>query len=358
MARTFHHLDLSERVFIETQLTLGKRPTAIAVGLNRSRSTISREIRRNGWRAKLRKSAIAGGYRCVAADRRARVLAGTARRQRKLVAGGELWVVVLEGLGRGLSPAQIGSTLSRMADPVRLSYETIYTALYAMPRGQLRANVLDQLRRRHKARRQGRANKRSWAIPDMTLIDQRPSEVDTRLVPGHWEGDMIIGKGNLSQVGTLVERTSLYVALVKLPDGRAETVAKRFGTILKRFKRQLRLSMTYDQGSEMRQHKTLAKDANIAVYFAHPHSPWERGISENTNGLLRQYLPKGTDLSLFSQQQLDDIAWEINTRPRKTLGWKAPAELFLPEAAFNFVKYWSTIGTNKNRPASILKRGH
>jgi transposase, IS30 family len=358
VARTFHHLDLPERVFIETQLTLGKRPTAIAVGLNRSRSTISREIRRNGWRAKLRKSAIAGGYRCVAADRRARVLAGTPRRQRKLVEGGELWVAVLEGLGRGLSPAQIASTLSRMADPVRLSYETIYTALYAMPRGQLRASVLDQLRRRHKARRPGRADKRSRSIPDMTLIDQRPSEVADRLVPGHWEGDLIIGKGNLSQVGTLVERTSLYVALVKLPDGKAETVAKGFGTILKRFKRQLRLSMTYDQGSEMSQHKTLAKDANIAVYFAHPHSPWERGISENTNGLLRQYLPKGTDLSLFSQQQLDDIAWEINTRPRKSLGWKAPAELFLPAGAFNFVKYWSTIGTNKNRPASILKRGH
>ena len=358
MARSFQHLDLSERVYIETQLGLGERPASIAAGLNRARSTISREIRRNGWRAKLRKSSRAGGYRCVAADRRARVLACKARRRRKLEPGNELWVTMEEHLDRGLSPAQIASTLARMAEPVYLSYETIYTALYAMPRGQLRANLLELLRRRHKARRPGRGNRRSWSIPDMTLIDQRPPEVAERLVPGHWEGDLIIGKGNLSQVGTLVERTSLFVALVKLPDGKAETVARRFGTILKRFKSQLRRSMTYDQGSEMSQHKTLAKDANIAVYFAHPHSPWERGISENTNGLLRDYLPKGTDLSLFSQKQLDEIAWELNTRPRKSLGWKAPAELFLPKGAFNFVKYWSTISTNKSRPVFLRQRGH
>jgi transposase, IS30 family len=358
MARTFHHLDLTERVFIETELRLGTRPAAIAAGLKRTWSTVSREIRRNGWRAKLRKGSVAGGYRCVAADRRARVLARKARRRRKLVPGNELWKTVLEHLSRGLSPGQIASTLAHMADPVCFSCETIYTALYAMPRGQLRANLLDLLRRSHKARRAGRANRRSRSIPDMTLIDQRPIEVATRLVPGHWEGDLIIGKGNRSQVGTLVERATLFVALVRLPDGKAETVAKCFGTILKRFKSQMRRSMTYDQGSEMSLHKTLAKDAKIAVYFAHPHSPWERGISENTNGLLRDYLPKGTDLSLFSQRQLDDIAWEINTRPRKTLGWKAPAELFLPKGAFNFVKYWATIGTNKNRPASIHRRGH
>ena len=358
MARTFQHLDLWERVFIQAQLTMGMRPGAIAAKLMRSRSTITREIGRNGWQRKLRKGAIAGGYRCTKADRRARVLAAKPRRPRKLKPGNRLWITMIEHLGRGLSPAQIASTLACMADPVQLSHETIYTALYAMPRGHLRADVLDLLRRGHKARKQGRANKRSWSIPDMTSIEQRPSEVAERLVPGHWEGDLIIGKENLSQVGTLVERTTLFVALVKLPNGKAKTVAKRFATILKRFKSQLRRSMTYDQGSEMSMHKTLAKDANIAVYFAHPHSPWERGISENTNGLLRQYLPKGTDLSQFSQKQLDDIAWEINTRPRKTLGWKAPAELFLPKGAFNFAKYWSTIGTNGNRAVLINQRGH
>ena len=353
MPRSFRHLDLSERIFIQTQLSLGIRPAGIAADLRRARSTISREIRRNGWRAHLRKGAIAGGYRCVAADRRARVLASKVRRRRKLEPDSPLWMSILEHLRQGLSPVQIASTLARMADPVRLSHETIYTALYAMPRGQLSASLLDLLRRRHKARRSARGkNKRSHSIPDMTLIDQRPVEVEMRLIPGHWEGDLIIGKGNLSQVGTLVERTTLFVALVKLPNSKADTVAESFTTVLKRFESQMRRSMTFDQGSEMSRHKTLTQNTGVTVYFAHPHAPWERGICENINGLLRQYLPKATDLSLFSQEQLDDIAWKLNVRPRKTLGWKAPAELFLPEGTFDFVKYWSNIG-NPAAPPSL-----
>jgi IS30 family transposase len=253
---------------------------------------------------------------------------------------------------------QIASTLARMADPVRLSHEAIYTALYAMPRGQLRASLLDLLRRRHKARRPARnKNSRSRSIPDMTLIDLRPPEVAERLIPGHWEGDLIIGKGNLSQVGTLVERKTLFVALVKLRNGKADTVATSFSKIFKRFDSQMRRSMTFDQGSEMSQHKTLTKNTGVTVYFAHPHAPWERGICENINGLLRQYLPKSTDLSLFSQKQLDDIAWKLNTRPRKTLGWKAPAELFLPEGAFDFVNYWGNIGKVAT-PRSKKSKGH
>jgi IS30 family transposase len=231
-----------------------------------------------------------------------------------------------------------------MPDPVRLSYETIYTALYTMPRGQLRSSLLALMRRRHRARRhhRGKEGPSKPPIPDIKLIEQRPAEVQMRLIPGHWEGDLIIGKGNLSQVGTLVERTSLFVALVKLSSTKADVSAQAFSDILNRFDSQLRLSMTYDQGSEMRQHRILTANTGVEVYFAHPHAPWERGICENTNGLLRQYLPKGTNLSLLSQQQLDEIAWQLNTRPRKSLGWKAPAELFLPEGAFNFVQYWST----------------
>lgn len=286
---------------------------------------------------------IAGGYRCVAADRRARVLAIQPRVVRRLVPGNPLWITVVGHLRRGLSPAQITSTLARMPDPVRLSYETIYTALYTMPRGHLRSSLLSLMRRRHHARRpqQGKKGRRKPSIPDMMLIDQRPIEIQIRLIPGHWEGDLIIGKGNLSQVGTLVERTTLFVALVKLDSSKAEVTAEAFTRIFNRFDSQLRRSMTFDQGSEMRHHKTLTKNTGVDVYFAHPHAPWERGISENTNGLLRQYLPKGTDLSLFSQDQLDDIAWMLNTRPRKTLGWKAPAELFLPDGAFDFVQHWS-----------------
>jgi IS30 family transposase len=340
----YGHLEIDERAVIEGQLMLGLRPGTIARGLNRARSTILREIRRNGWKpadelAKGR-SRLAGGYRSVMADRRARVLARKARVERKLVPGTALWNSVREHLGRGLSPAQTCRTLALMAEPMRISYETIYTALYAMPKGELRAQLL---RRRHRARRSRRSKQGPVKppIPDMMLIDQRPAEVEERLIPGHWEGDLIIGKGNLSQIGTLVERSTLFVALVKLNSTRAVETAHAFSEILNRFDSQMRLSMTFDQGSEMRHHQQLTQKTGVKVYFAHPHSPWERGINENINGLLRQYLPKGTDLSVHSQHTLDRIAWQLNVRIRKSLGWKAPAELFLPQGAFDFVKYWS-----------------
>ena len=348
MAKSYRHLEVQERALIETQLRLGMKPAVIASALMRSRSTITREIRRNGWQSDAEvtprsRARIAGGYRCVTADRRARLLTNKPRRLRKLVPGNPPWLIVVDHLRRGLSPAQIQSTLGRMPDPVQLSYETIYTALYTMPRGHLRSSLLALMRRRHHARRprRGKDGRSKPSIPEMVLIDQRPIEVQMRLIPGHWEGDLMIGKGNLSQVGTLVERTTLFVALVKLTSSKADETAQAFTGILNRFDSQLRRSMTYDQGSEMRHHKTLTANTGVDVYFAHPHAPWERGINENTNGLLRQYLPKGTDLSLFSQEQLDDIAWRLNTRPRKTLGWKAPAELFLPAGAFDFVQYWS-----------------
>ena len=348
MASGYRHVSVEERALIETQLRVGWSPARIARALMRSSSTVTREIRRNGWQSAREQTArgrvrVAGGYRCLLADRRARHLAVKPRVERKLVPGNSLWLLVVGHLRRGLSPEQIASTLARMPDPVQLSYETIYTALYTMPRGQLRSSLLALMRRRHHARRpQGRkGGRRKPSIPEMTLIDQRPVEIEMRLIPGHWEGDLIIGKGNLSQIGTLVERTTLFVALVKLTSSRADVTAQAFTEILNRFDSQLRRSMTFDQGSEMRHHQQLTANTGVDVYFAHPHAPWERGISENTNGLLRQYLPKGTDLSLFSQDQLDDIAWMLNTRPRKTLGWKAPAELFLPPGAFDFVKYWS-----------------
>ena len=267
---------------------------------------------------------------------------------RKLILGNSLWLTVVHHLRQGLSPAQISSTLARMNEPAQLSTETIYTALYTMPRGELRASLLAMTRRGHHARRTQRrkSGPQKPPIPDMILMDHRPVEIQMRLIPGHWKGDLIIGKGNRSQVGTLVERTTLFVALVQLESTRADTTAQAFTQILNRFDSQLRRSMTYDQGSEMRHHKTLTANTGVDVYFAHPHAPWERGISENTNGLLRQYLPKGTDLSHFSQEQLDDIAWKLNTRPRKTLGWKAPAELFLPAGAFDFVQHWSAKITN------------
>ena len=302
---------------------------------------------RNGWRPASDATAQSrrwgnGMYLARTAHRRARQLHQKPRVERRLVPGTPLWSIVLAHLRRRLSPAQIASTLARRPTPVRISHETLYATFYAMPRGQLRASLLRLLRRKRPQRGARSPERHQRAFLDaMTLIDHRPQEVDQRIVPGHWEGDLIKGAMNRSRVGTLVERTTLFVALVKLEDGRAQTTAQGFSTILQRFQSPMRLSMTYDQGREMARHQWLEQHTGIKVYFAHPHSPWERGIHENTNGLLRQYLPKGHDLSRFSQHQLDEIAMELNARPRKSLAWKAPAELFLPEKDFNFVQFWS-----------------
>jgi len=352
MASGYFHLSGEERCLIQAQLSLRWSAAAIAAALDRSRSTITREIARNGWAVGAGGKRVAGAYIAARADHRARLRAGKPRVPRKLQRHTPLWELVLQQLRRGLSPEQIASTLALMESPVQLSYEAIYTALYAMPRGVLRDKTLKLLRRGHKGRRLRASahERRNRAIPDMVLIDQRPEEIDQRLVPGHWEGDLMIGKGNRSQVGTLVERTTLFVALVRLDNAKAPTVADAFATILNRVDSQLRRSMTYDQGTEMAHHKTLTEKTGVVVYFAHPHSPWQRGISENTNGLLRQYLPKSTDLSVFTQDQLDGIAWRLNTRPRKTLAWKTPAELFLPPGAFDFVKHWNAEDSVALRP--------
>jgi IS30 family transposase len=349
MGSKYKQLCLEERALIQTQISMGWSPAAIAAGLQRARSTVLRELRRNGWRRSAEVSYQSrrwgnGGYLARLADRRARRLRAMPRVVRRLVPGTPLWEQVMAELSRGLSPAQVGLTLGRMAEPVRLSHETIYTALYAMPRGELRARIMTLLRRRRMSRRSrskgGVGAARNQFVDPIKLIDQRPEDVNLRLVPGHWEGDLIKGRFNQSQVGTLVERTTLYVALVKLEDGSAKTTAEGFARILNRFDTAMRKSLTYDQGREMAHHRWLEQQTGIDVYFAHPHSPWERGINENINGLLRQFLPRREDLSRFSQDQLDEIALLLNARIRKSLGNKAPAELFLPKGAFDFVQFW------------------
>jgi len=333
---------------IQAKLELGFKPRAIARGLNRAASTIKRELDRNGWQASVEprkrgRPLLAGGYRLHAAQARACLLASKPRVMRKLVVGSPLWHHVIDWLGRGLSPEQVEGTLSRMQEPIRISHETIYTSIYAMPRGELRTEVIALLRKSHKTRRpRARGEDRRGLIPNMTSIDERPIEVAERLVPGHWEGDLIKGSANRSQVGTLVERKSLFTVLAQMDNATALCAATSFARVLARIDSQMLRSLTYDQGKEMMAHEKFSRDTGMTVYFAHPHSPWERGINENTNGLLRQYLPKGSDLSIYTQDQLDDIAWTLNVRPRKSLGWKCPAELFLPEGAFDFKAYWST----------------
>jgi transposase, IS30 family len=347
MKKKYKHIALNERTLIQTQLQQGFSPSTIAEGLGRHRSSIIRELKRNGWKPTPKDKGVgrpplAGGYSSLRANIRAQKLASTPRVVRKLFVGSQLWEKVMDGLKQGLSPEQISGAMSRLDEPIRLCHETIYQAIYVMPRGNLRTEAIELLRCGHKKRRpRTRGSDRRGKIPNMISIEQRPEDILERLVPGHWEGDHIKGKGNRSQVGTLVERKTRFVALVKLADGTAQATAEGFGKILQRFDVDLRRSLTYDQGREMTEHAKLTKDTSIKVYFAHPHSPWERGQNENTNGLLRQYLPKGTDLSAFSQQGLDDIAWKLNTRPRKSLNWKCPAELFLPENNFNFKAYWA-----------------
>jgi IS30 family transposase len=324
MSKYYQHLSSTERAVIQVQLEIGLKPAAIAGGLNRSVSTVSRELRRNGWKRPQSKRGrgrptVAGGYRAEAADKRAQICAASPRVQRRLRPGTVLWDCVVHYL--------------------QISHETIYTAIYAMPLGELRTAVIGWLRFGHNKRRpRSRGEDRRGRIPEMVSIHDRPPEVEERLVPGHWEGDLIKGAYNRSAVGTLVERTTLFTVLAKLDSAAAEATVSGFSQVLNRIEAQKRLWLTYDQGREMAAHRRLTDATGVKVYFTDPHSPWQRGINENTNGLLRQYLPKGSDLSLFTQQELDEIAWSLNTRPRKSLGWKCPVEVFAP-GEFDLVEH-------------------
>ena len=351
MEKTYKHLGCTERAVIQVGLEQGLSLRSIARVLHRPVSTVSRELSRNDWeppslRAGRRgRRPVAGGYRAVRAEQRARQIECQPRKDKRLVLGETLWNEVVELLKSGNSPEQVSATLKRMhpEEPqFRVSHETIYTAIYAMPRGELRKEVIALLRQSRKKRRpRSRGEDRRGSIPNMVSIHERPPEVEERLVPGHWEGDLIKGARNASAVGTLVERSCLFVTLAKVDNASAKAAEKGFSFVLNRIDAQRRLSMTYDQGKEMACHERLAENTGIEVYFADPHSPWQRGINENTNGLLRQYLPKGTDLSVYSQEALDQVALKLNTRPRKSLGWKCPAEIFIQD--FDFKEYYGRI---------------
>jgi IS30 family transposase len=241
---------------------------------------------------------------------------------------------VEQDLCRRWSPEQIARRLKRdFGDDTTMtvSHETIYQSLFVQGRGELRRELARCLRSGRTARRhhgQPRPGGGS-RIPDMIMISERPAEADDRAVPGHWEGDLLVGKGHASAIGTLVERSTRYTMLLHLPHGRnAESVRDAMTATIQTLPTSLRRSITWDQGKEMSQHARFTVDTGVAVYFCDPHSPWQRGSNENTNGLLRQYFPKGSDLSTISAQTLHDVADELNGRPRKTLGWMTPAEKF------------------------------
>jgi IS30 family transposase len=313
-------LSIDERIEIKVGLELGWALTAIAHQLGRAPSTVCREVGANGGRRQ---------YRPLAAHRRAERLACRPR-PRKLAANPQLRREVVAGLRRLWSPQQVAQVL-RLAHPdepeMWVSHETIYQSLYVQGRGELRKELAACLRTgRARRRPQGRMETRG-RIPGMVMISERPPEADDRAVPGHWEGDLIIGKNGASAIGTLVERSTRFVILLHLPDGRtADKVREAMAKAIGGLPTALRRSVTWDQGSELAQHLEFKVQTGIPVFFCDPHSPWQRGSNENTNGLLRQYFPKGTDLSVHSAAKLRAVAKSLNERPRETLGWMTPSQ--------------------------------
>lgn len=337
MGKQYEQLCAEERATIMVMTLQGHSARAIARTLARAPSTVSRERRRNGWRCHrerrpIGRPAIAGGYDAKRAGLRATRLRHKPRRRRKLARDTALWHEVRRLLRQYFSPEQIAGTLKRRyprQPHLHASPETIYTAIYAHPRGVLRRELTRLLRQRRGARRgHRRGQDRRGQLHDLLSIHVRPPEANERLLPGHWEGDFLKGARGRSAVGTLIDRKTLFVMLAKMKGCHAKAALEGFRSAFAPLDPALRKTLTYDQGKEMARHRELAESTGLTIYFADPHSPWQRGIMENTNGLLRQYLPKGIDLSRFSQRQLDHIAWSLNTRPRKSLGFRTPAEVF------------------------------
>ena len=330
MGKNYSHLNSTERSCIMLRLRDGWSFRAIARELHRAPSSISREI------AKMRNHPGCAllPYEATRASARAHWVRFTRRRQRKLDHTSPLFAQVRAMLADGLSPDQISGRLKRTHPGCydrNVSHETIYSALYAMPRGELRRELIAYLRQGHVnrwSRSRGTNRKHAGFVSDDVLIHVRPPEVEDRLIPGHWEGDFIKGASNRSAVGTLVERSSRFVLLAAMENCSSLAALQGFTRLLSEIEPAMRKTMTYDRGSEMARHRELTNSTGIRVYFADPHSPWQRGSNENANGLIREYLPKGIDLSAFSQTELNAIANRLNNRPRKILDYQTPREVF------------------------------
>ena len=327
--RAARHLSLEEREEISRGLAAGESMRQIAARLHRAPSTISREIATNGG---------CSTYRASRADR-----AAVLRRQRpkapKLASCPRLRQLVTAKLKLKWSPEQIAGWLKHTyPDEVELqvSHETIYRTLYIQSRGALKRELTAHLRTRRQTRRPGHRNRDRGdgrgQLVGMVNISERPPEVADRAIPGHWEGDLILGKG-MSAIGTLVERTTRFVLLIHLENIKSDHVVGALQQHVQTLPVQLRRSVTWDQGKEMALHANFTIDTGIQIYFCDPKSPWQRGTNENTNGLLRQYFPKYTDLKPYSQADLDQVAAELNGRPRKTLQFMTPSEKFAEAVA-------------------------
>jgi IS30 family transposase len=318
--RSSRHLTFEEREEISRGVASGESFQSIASRLGRSVSTVSREVDRNGGRSR---------YRAHRADQAAW---DRARRPKtcKLAANPTLALMVEEKLGLWWSPQQVSGWLKETypsSPEMWVSHETIYLTLFVQGRGALRHELTQCLRTRRAIRRPTKklAPTGKGQIRNPVMISERPAEADDRAVPGHWEGDLLMGKRQTA-IGTLVERWSRYVMLFRLPDGNsAESVRAGLAEVIQRLPDHLWQSLTWDQGKEMAEHAQFTIDTGIQIYFCDPKSPWQRGSNENTNGLLRQYFPKTTDMATLTQAQLDEAAYSLNSRPRQTLGWMTPS---------------------------------
>jgi IS30 family transposase len=325
----YHHLSPEERACIMLERERGSSLRWIAQALNRSPATISREIKRNSPKTSYCATRAGKAYQ----RRRERCV-----RLRKIISNPALCRIVESRLiDQKWSPEQIAATLKASfpeQPAMHASPETIYAHVYAYPKGELRKLLVQSLRR-GKSKRGPRGSKdscySSLKIAPEQKIANRPDEVSTREIAGHWEGDLIVGAMNQSCVGTLVERKTGFVLLAKMQSKSAQQVREGFEATMGNVPDFLRLSMTYDRGAEMAQHPLMSKHLNLKIYFADCKAPWQRGSNENINGLLRQFLPKGENLSIHSQAELDHIAWLLNTRPRKRFGFKTPQDLMEQE---------------------------
>jgi IS30 family transposase len=315
-------LKIEEREQIAIQLAKNKSYREIGNLLGRSHTTILREVRLSG----------------IGRDQYTAVYAQRLSEERNLLSGRksfvdskpELFIEVFERLFKKWSPRQISRDLKKTYpdEPwAWISHETIYQYIYAFPRGVLRKILIGHLRQKKRLR-----GKKSCAekkvIEDVLSIRERPAEVEGRKTPGHWEGDLIMGKGNKSAIGTLVERTSRMVFLIPLETKKAKTVAESFCHIFEEIAPEMKRSLTYDRGTEMAEHKYFTQQTGVPVYFADPHSPWQRGSCENINGLIRDFFPKGTDFKKITKERLKQVQNWLNERPRQTLDWKTPKEVF------------------------------
>ena len=315
----YQRLTLEERQLIQSLLKEGLSKTEIAKMLNRHKSTITREINRWGE---------SKDYNCTLAQWWA-IEERTKYKTIKLRNNKELRDYVLDHLRLRWSPSQISSKLKE-GHPgeykMNVSHESIYTYIYILTRSSLKKELISHLRQGKSKRYQKRANQNKSRIPDRMCIEQRDPSVEDRVVPGHWESDLIIGKGQKSAIGTIVERTTRFVIIVPLKSRSATEVRKAFARELRKLPQLVRLSVTHDNGLEMAQHKLFTQQTQMVVYFAHPYSSWERGTNENTNGLIRDFFPKDTDFNEVSRYHLKKVQNLLNERPRNVLNWKTPKE--------------------------------